>query len=83
MTLTIDLNKPSIVVPSNKTSAEKLYRGEFNDLECEYFSFNRNELYQIFSTGFFDHLNEKYGLFISDYEHEDIVEKEKTKNYFD
>ncbi len=79
MTSIIDLRKPSIVVPSNRMNIERLYRGDLNDLEFEYFSFSRNKLYQIFSTGFFDYLNERYGLFISDYEYEDIVDKENLR----
>jgi hypothetical protein len=79
MTTAIDLKKPCIVVPLDDSSTEKLYRGEFNDLECEYFSLSRDELYEIFATGFFDHLNNKYGLLISDYEQEDVTDKEKLE----
>ncbi|MBS4066820.1 MAG: hypothetical protein KGZ74_19820 [Chitinophagaceae bacterium] len=74
---TVNLRKPCIVAPSDDNSVEKLYRGEFNNLECDYFSFSRNKLYEIFETGFFEHLNNKYGLLISDYEQEEIMDKEK------
>lgn len=75
-----DLREPVIIAPSDEKSVEKLFRSEFNDLECEYFSFSRAELYKLFSTGFFDYLNEKYGLLIADYEQEEILDKEGLKS---
>lgn len=80
MVTKIDLNNPCIIVPLDNNNAEKLFRCEFDNLECEYFSLTRKTLYEIFATGFFDHLNSKYNLMISDYEQEDIMDKEMLNN---
>lgn len=76
MTTVVDLRTPCIIAPSDENSTEKLYRYEFDNLDCEWVSFSRDRLYEIFATGFFDYLNEKYDLLISDYEEEEIVSTE-------
>ncbi len=77
MSIKPDLRDPCIAVPLSKHETEKIYRGDFKESDCQCFYFSREKLYQIFDTGFFDQLNSKYGICISDYEQEEIVDTEK------
>jgi len=67
-----EIKPPSVVVPLDSKTMERLYRQEFLELNCQEFSFDRAYLNRLMSTGFFGYLNNKYDLFISDFEYEDI-----------
>ena len=70
------IKMPCIIVPLDYESIEKLYREDFSDLNCSYYHFNRKLLNKIISDGFFDLLNKKYTLWISDYESQEITDRE-------
>ena len=79
MATTLNLRNPCIITPLNENSIEKMLRGEYDNLEVNVYSLSRKKLYEIFSTGFFEHLNKKYGLQITDFEQEEIKNLEQIK----